>query len=144
MRFYWLTIVHTSLLFNCPSHIPEEEGGKIALSIPTHCWKGSCLWRPRTWLCCHVIYQVMREHLRSLQQNRGHNPELKSSLNLSCTPRPLQGSSSCWIQGSWLLLRGTHTGVVHHAVLLLRPAFHASFALWDFIYLFREKARGKI
>lgn len=45
VRFYHLAIIHSSLHFDCPSHTPEEEGGKAALSIPAHCWKGPCLQR---------------------------------------------------------------------------------------------------
>lgn len=84
-----------------------------AMSLEMWCWQ-----RPRSWLCCHLIYWTMGEQLWCLPQNHCRNPELELSLNLRCPPCPLRGSCSCW------------QGIL---------ACHASFALCNFIHLFRKK-----
>lgn len=123
MRFYLLSIIHTSLHFNCPSHIPKEKGGKIALSIQLTAGRGH--------VCGDVVLTeteklaLLSPHLlgnggtalvsatKSLSQPRARIVP-KSPLPPMSPPRVL------------LLLTGD-------------PGMSCSFALCNFIHLFRKK-----
>lgn len=113
---------------NCSEHPSSLLEG--AVSPETWRWQ-----RPRIWLCCRPIYRTKRKHLWSLPQNLCHNPELKLSLNVTYPSHHIHSRSltpGCCFVGC--------TGVGHHAVLLLRPAFLTSFTLWDFIYLEKKSS----